>query len=99
MRKILIVLSYIFLFTSAYAQDVNYCQDEQSWEEWNQLVLKYPNDRDVQILHAVRIGLCRKIEAGTILFEVARDAFNHMHQMVVKRAKQEEKQYLENRQL
>ncbi len=99
MRKILIVLSIIFIFSSVYAQDQNYCHDEQSREEWNQLVLKYPNSRDEQILHAVRIGLCKKIDKGSISFKVARDAFNHMHEMIIERAQQEEKHHLSNRQL
>ncbi len=99
MRTFLIMTLCFFLSVPVYAQEPNYCHDKQSWEEWDALVLKYPNDQDVQILHAVRIGLCRKIEAGTISFDVARDAFNHMHKIVVEKAKQEEKRYLENRQL
>ncbi len=78
MRKILIVLFIIFLCSSAQAQDVNYCHDEQSWEEWNQLVLRYPNDRDVQILHALRIGLCKKVEQNTIRMGEAIEIFNAM---------------------
>ena len=42
---------------------------------------------DIQMLHAVRIGFCKKIENGTITFEVARDAFNRLHETVVKKTK------------
>ena len=59
----------------------NYCKDRESWEEWEALVEKYPNDLDVQALHALRIGLCVKVERGdltveqaTLIFERARDA-------------------------
>ena len=99
MRFFFFVFCVFFLSGPAYAGEVNYCHDKQSWEEWDALVLKYPNDWDIQMLHAVRIGLCKKIQAGTIAFETARDAFNHMHEIVIRRAKKEQKRYLENRQL
>ena len=51
----------IVLFTwPAYAQGPNYCLDQESWEEWDELVAKYPHDMDIQMLHAVRIGFSKK---------------------------------------
>ena len=59
----------------------NYCQDQESWKEWDALVEKYPDDRDIQTLHALRIGLCLKVQRGdlsgreaTDIFESARDS-------------------------
>ena len=49
----------------------NYCKDKNSWEAWNVLSKKYPNDLDVQTLHALRIGLCIKIEKGSITLKKA----------------------------
>ena len=95
----LFILFTIVLFSfPLYAQD-NYCLDKNSWKEWDELALKHPSNKDVQMLHAVRIGLCQKIEDGTISFEVARDAFNHIHETVHKRALEEQKRHLENSQL
>ncbi len=99
MRIFFIGLFCLSILSLAWAQEPNYCHDEKSWKDWDALVLKYPNDKGVQMLHAVRIGLCRKIEKGTISFEVARDAFNQMHEVAIERAKQERKRYLENRKL
>lgn len=100
MKKVIILISALLIAASpSFAQEPNYCHDKQSWEEWDALARKYPNSQDVQILHAVRIGLCRKIKAGTISFEVARDAFNHMHKMVTKKAQEDKKRYLEDRTL
>jgi len=82
-----------------HAQDGNYCDEKESWKEWNELILKYPHDMDIQMLHAVRIGFCKKIKDGTISFEVARDAFNHLHETVIKKSKKEQNQYLKNKQL
>ena len=54
---------------------------------------------DIQMLHAVRIGFCKKIEAGTISFKTAGDAFNHLHEMVYKKAKREQSKQIKNKQL
>ena len=59
----------------------NYCQDSESWSEWDALVEKYPGDIDINALHALRLGLCMKVERGdlfdweaTIIFENARES-------------------------
>ena len=70
-------------------QPHNYCKDSESWKEWDDLVMKYPDDMDIQALHALRIGLCIKVEAGTISFEVATDIFNRLHDMVIDKKKAE----------
>ena len=85
--------------TPAFAQEDNYCNDKESWKEWDVLVQKYPHDMDIQMLHAVRLGFCKKIEDGTISFETARDAFNHFQETVIKKAKKEEEQRKRNKQL
>lgn len=54
---------------------------------------------DIQMLHAVRVGFCKKIEDGTVTFEIARDAFNKLHEIVIKKAKEEQNQQLKNKQL
>ncbi len=38
----------------------SYCDDKEFWVEWEALAAKYPDDEDVIILHALRIGLCEK---------------------------------------
>jgi len=85
--------------TPVYTQENTLCHNIDSWKEWDRLVQKYPHDMDIQMLHAVRIGFCKKIEKGTISFEVARDAFNHLHKTVINKAKKEKNQMLENKQL
>ena len=69
----------------------NYCKDKESWEEWDRLVQKYPNDMDTQTLHALRVGLCIKIERGSITFQQATDIFNYAHEMVIKKKLAEQK--------
>jgi len=86
-------ITIILLPAFSFAQDENFCNDKKSWKEWNKLARKYPQDMDVQMLHAVRIGFCRKIEEGTISFEMANDIFNQLHESVIKRSKEQQEQH------
>lgn len=54
---------------------------------------------DIQMLHAVRIGFCKKIEDGSISNEMAVDAFDHLHKTVIERAQKAKEQYKRNEQL
>ena len=83
-----LVLSYSHGFTE---EPMNYCLEKESWNEWDELVQKYPNDEDVQILHALRIGLCTKIERGSITFDQANAIFNRTHKMVIEKKKSDQK--------
>jgi len=49
------------------------------------------NDDDIQTLHALRVGLCLKIEQGSITFEQATDIFNRAHDMVIEKKKSDQK--------
>ena len=91
---ILILLATVIFHQPLLAQDqpYNYCNDEESWKEWDDLVMKYPEDMDIQALHALRVGLCIKVENGTISFEMATDIFNRMHEMVIAKKKFESRE-------
>ena len=60
----------------------NYCTDPESWVEWEELVGKYPNDSDVQTLHALRIGLCLKVDRGDLTVEQATDIFEKARETI-----------------
>ncbi len=85
-------ITIILLPAFSFPQDENFCNDKKSWEEWNKLARKYPQDMDVQMLHAVRIGFCIKIKEGTISFEMANDIFNQLHETVIKKSKAQQEQ-------
>ena len=91
--RMLLILSLMLSFQLSFAaEQENYCYDSKSWKEWDALIEKYPNDGDVQILHALRIGLCAKIEQGSITFEMANDLFNRAHELIIKKKQAERKQ-------
>jgi hypothetical protein len=87
---IILVLALTFSFSPGLTEEpTNYCLDKESWKEWDALVKKHPNDEEVQTLHALRLGLCVKVEQGSITFEQATDIFNRAHEMVIQNAKSE----------
>jgi len=91
-RKFIIFILFAFLLiksSSSAGEPSNYCKDPKSWVEWDDLVQKYPNDKDVQALHALRIGLCAKIEQGSITFDMANEIFNKAYEIVYRNAKSE----------
>ena len=88
MKKLIIILILIVFTIPGFAQDENFCNDKESWKEWDNLARKYPQDMDVQMLHAVRIGFCKKIDDGTISFEMANDIFNRLHESVINKSKE-----------
>jgi len=69
----------------------NYCHSPESWAEWDQLLAQHPHDRGLHTLHALRLGICLKVDRGeitlddgTALFEEARTALR-VQQLEAKR--------------
>jgi hypothetical protein len=95
---LVLVLVMILTYSSSFSAEPipksmpdNYCKNPSSWTEWDALVEKYPDDMDVQTLHALRLGLCIKIEQGSITLKKAIDLFDRAHEMVI------QKQFFEQR--
>ncbi len=89
---LILVLALVLSCSLGFTEEpVNHCLKKESWKEWDELVQKYPNDEDIQILHALRLGLCLKIEQGSITFEQANDIFNRAPEMVYQKKKSEQK--------
>ena len=82
----------VFMSSTATAQE-NFCHDPKSWDDWNKIVKKYPDDIELQISHALRIGMCVKVEEGSISFEDAVDVTNSWSEaMIQERAEQAKKE-------
>jgi hypothetical protein len=69
----------------------DYCSDPESWEEWEELIEKYPNDSDIQALHALRIGLCLKVERGDLTVEQGTDIFEKARKAILEKKRAETK--------
>lgn len=85
-RKTIMFLSLwlILLFQAAlFAESENYCHDKESWKEWDILIEKNPNDTEVRALHALRIGLCAKVDRGGITIDRATEIFESAREAIV----------------
>ncbi len=89
MRYIIILFILLAISITAFAEDqqLNYCHDPESSENWEELAKKHPDNMDLQLLHAVRIGLCKKVDDGTISFQNASRIFNRLHIQLIEKSK------------
>ena len=91
-KRLFIGLSLILVLGSlVYSESENYCHDEKSWTEWDRLVEKNPNDMEVQALHALRIGLCAKVDRDEITLEQATQIFESAREAIIEKRKADEK--------
>ena len=91
LKRLLIIFTVLFLATvSVTAEEENYCQDKASWKEWDELVAKYPNDMDIQTLHALRLGLCAKVQRGDITIQQATKIFESARVAIINKKATEE---------
>lgn len=81
---LVIALALTLSFSIVMAQGENCCKDPKSWQEWDALIHKYPNDMDIQFLHALRLGLCAKLERGDLTLNQAIDIFDKYHGAVIR---------------
>ena len=96
-----LILAIIICMTAAYsfADDTNYCNDAAANAQWQKLVTEKPGDMLLQALHALRIGLCVKVEAGQITVDQATDIFEDMRMALVQRRAAEQAQQKEGKKL
>lgn len=89
-----IVVIFVLLTQVVFAQipkpistenEINYCTDKESWDEWEDLVVKYPGDEDIIILHALRLGLCAKVNRNDITVKQATDIFEKVRTVIIER--------------
>ena len=100
--RFIVLLSIFFILVvsnASFAESENYCHDKESWKEWDALVEKNPNDMEVQALHALRIGLCVKVDRGGITLEQATEIFESAREAIIKKRKLDEKRERDEQQL
>lgn len=78
--KHLILAIAIFLWVpgAVVADESAFCDNPAHWEHFNKMVAELPDDIPLQILHALKIGLCVKIQQGSISTGEAIALFNDM---------------------
>jgi len=86
MKKLTVIAILVVLLvgsTVKAAEPEHYCHDAESWKEWENMVKKYTDDIPLQILHALRIGLCAKIEQKSISLQDATQLMNDMSDSLI----------------
>jgi hypothetical protein len=83
------LLAFLAFSIAAFAEEKNYCRDQESWQEWDELAGKYPDDVDIQTLHALRIGLCVKVERGDLTLQQATDIFERARDRLIRKKESE----------
>ncbi len=68
---ILTLLGLLFSYEINAGEQKNHCYDDDANMEWEALIQKYPDDRQIHALHALRIGLCFKVDRGDITVDEA----------------------------
>ena len=81
----------LVLCNLVYAESENYCNDDQSWKEWDAIVEKNPNDSEVHAHHALRIGLCAKVDRGGITLDQATEIFESAREAIIQKREEDQK--------
>ncbi len=82
-RFILWGLVLFVVIRPSFAEEPNDCHDPAAALEWEALVQKSPKDLALQRLHALRLGICEKIEKGSLTLEQGTALFEQEREAVV----------------
>lgn len=89
MKLLFITLSLFILLTCTINAEENYCHDPEANQQWEELASKYPQDMGIAALHALRIGLCLKVERGDLSVDEPTDIFEKVRiQLVDKKVRE-----------
>ncbi len=75
-KTILILTLSILLFSYALnAEEKNYCKDSNANMQWEALIQEHPNNLEIHALHALRLGLCFKVDRGDLTVDQATEIY------------------------
>jgi len=77
--------------TATAAGEEGYCHDEAAARQWEELVEKHPQDLELQRLHALRVGICIKIDKGSSSLERGVMIFEQDQQALLRKRNEEER--------
>ncbi len=89
-KRIIIVLtlSSLFVFYTLITKETSHYSNPKAHLEWIALIEKYPDDMPLQALHALRLGLCMKVERGDINLDEATEVFEKIKKSFIKKKEQ-----------
>jgi hypothetical protein len=84
MKTIAIITLSILLFSyTLNAEEKNYCEDSDANMHWEALIREHPDDLQIHALHALRLGLCFKVDRGDLTVDQATEIFENMRNALI----------------
>ncbi len=78
METLTILTLSILLFSYTFiAEEKNYCEDSDTNMQWETLVQEHPDDMEIHALHALRLGLCFKVDRGDLAVNQTTEIFEN----------------------
>ena len=65
------------------AEEKNYCKDSDTNMQWEAMAQEHPDDLQIQALHALRLGLCFKVDRGDLTVGQATEIFENMRSSLI----------------
>ena len=87
-----VITALCLLFFSslpASADEGTYCDDPAVWLDWHEQATKQKGNLDFQTLHALWIGLCAKVHAGTLTADEADVLFERARGTLIQRQQEQ----------
>ncbi len=90
---VMLALSLLLFSHTLNAEEKNYCNDQDANMEWEALIREHPDDMQIHALHALRLGLCFKVDRGDLTVDQATEIFENMRTALINaKAKEMEKE-------
>ena len=77
------------------AEEKDYCNDPEANMQWEALIQEAPDDMQILALHALRLGLCFKVDRGELTVSQATEIFENMRGALISAKENERKKELE----
>jgi hypothetical protein len=89
MRNGILSLLFTLSLASAAQAEPHHCHDQATNKQWEQIRWNHRDEKDIEVLYALRVRLCRQVDAGTISVREATDQFEAERERVI----QERREY------
>jgi hypothetical protein len=85
MNKTITILTLSILLFSYIlnAEETNYCNDPDTNMQWEAMAQEHSDDLQIQALHALRLGLCFKVDRGDLTVDQATEIFENMRSALI----------------
>ncbi len=83
-----ITLFVLLVLSSIVKAETNSCHDPESNKTWEQVKRNHRREGDIGALYALRVQLCRQIDAGILNVQEATERFEVERERVIKKRRE-----------